>query len=56
MGRSLELAGLTQAEHHIDTIMHLTCTNMEKGMVDTALRVCIGLLQYGVRQFLIGSI
>ena len=44
MGRSLELAGLTQAEHQIDTIMHLTCTNMEKGMVDTALRVCCQIL------------
>lgn len=55
MGRSLELAGMTQAEHHIDTIMHLTCTNMEKGMVDTALRVRINLLQYDTRKYLIGS-
>ena len=39
MERSLELAGLTQSEHGIDTIMHLTCTNMEKGTVDAALRV-----------------
>ncbi|KAH8099536.1 methylenetetrahydrofolate reduct [Cristinia sonorae] len=38
MDRSLELAGLTQTEHGIDTIMHLTCTNMEKGTVDAALR------------------
>ncbi|THH29589.1 hypothetical protein EUX98_g4598 [Antrodiella citrinella] len=38
MERSLELAGLTQLEHRIDTIMHLTCTNMEKGTVDEALR------------------
>lgn len=36
--RTLELAGLTQAEN-VTTIMHLTCTNMEKGMVDEALRV-----------------
>lgn len=39
MERSLELAGMTQSEHGIDTIMHLTCTNMEKGTVDAALRV-----------------
>ncbi|TCD70916.1 hypothetical protein EIP91_000822 [Steccherinum ochraceum] len=38
MERSLELAGLTQSEHGIDTIMHLTCTNMEKGTVDKALQ------------------
>ena len=36
--RSLELAGLTQEEHGIDTILHLTCTNMEKGLVDEALQ------------------
>ncbi|KAF7980152.1 hypothetical protein HWV62_39605 [Athelia sp. TMB] len=36
--RSLELAGLTQAEYGIDTVMHLTCTNMVKGLVDNALR------------------
>ncbi|KAI0070689.1 MTHFR-domain-containing protein [Panus rudis PR-1116 ss-1] len=38
MHRSLDLAGLTQAEYGIDTIMHLTCTNMEQGTVDAALR------------------
>lgn len=37
--RSLDLAGLTQTEYGLDTILHLTCTNMEKGMVDDALRV-----------------
>lgn len=36
--RSLELAGLTQLEYGLDTILHLTCTNMEKGMVDDALK------------------
>ncbi|KIM79705.1 hypothetical protein PILCRDRAFT_823250 [Piloderma croceum F 1598] len=36
--RSLALAGLTQAEYGIDTVLHLTCTNMVKGMVDDALR------------------
>ncbi|TFK54614.1 MTHFR-domain-containing protein [Heliocybe sulcata] len=35
--RSLELAGLIQNEEKIDTILHLTCTNMEGGMVDDAL-------------------
>ncbi|KAF8891252.1 methylenetetrahydrofolate reductase-domain-containing protein [Infundibulicybe gibba] len=36
--RSLDLAGLTQKEYEIDTVLHLTCTNMEKGLVDDALR------------------
>ncbi|KAI0064533.1 methylenetetrahydrofolate reduct [Artomyces pyxidatus] len=36
--RTLELASLTQKEYGIDTVLHLTCTNMEKGMVDEALR------------------
>ncbi|CCL99999.1 uncharacterized protein FIBRA_02024 [Fibroporia radiculosa] len=35
--RSLELAAITQTQHGIDTILHLTCTNMEQGMVDDAL-------------------
>ncbi|KAJ3734036.1 methylenetetrahydrofolate reductase-domain-containing protein [Lentinula guzmanii] len=35
---SLNLAELTQSEYRLDTILHLTCTNMEKGMVDEALR------------------
>ncbi|KAF9067554.1 methylenetetrahydrofolate reductase-domain-containing protein [Rhodocollybia butyracea] len=35
---SLNLAELTQSEYQLDTILHLTCTNMEKGMVDEALR------------------
>ena len=37
--RSLDLAAVTQAEYGLDTILHLTCTNMEKGMVDDALKV-----------------
>lgn len=38
--RSLELAGVTQgAEYGIDTVLHLTCTNMVRGMVDDALKV-----------------
>ncbi|KAF9469309.1 methylenetetrahydrofolate reductase-domain-containing protein [Collybia nuda] len=36
--RSLDLAGLTQAEYDMDTVMHLTCTNMEEGMVNDALK------------------
>ncbi|KAH7889616.1 methylenetetrahydrofolate reductase-domain-containing protein [Phlebopus sp. FC_14] len=36
--RSLDLAGLTQSEYGIDTILHLTCTNMVLGLVDDALR------------------
>jgi methylenetetrahydrofolate reductase (NADPH) len=37
--RSLELAGVCQSEYNVDTMMHLTCTNMEEGSVDDALRV-----------------
>ncbi|KAI9511116.1 methylenetetrahydrofolate reduct [Russula earlei] len=36
--RTLELASLTQKEYGIDTVMHLTCTNMVQGSVDDALR------------------
>lgn len=36
----MDLAGLTQTEHGLDTVLHLTCTNMEQGMVDDALKVC----------------
>ncbi|KAG9098532.1 hypothetical protein FRC07_010619 [Ceratobasidium sp. 392] len=37
-GRSLELAaGFCQANNGLDTILHLTCTNMEKGPVDEVL-------------------
>jgi len=36
--RSLELVSLTQTEYAVDTVMHLTCTNMEKGMVNEALK------------------
>ncbi|PFH54180.1 hypothetical protein AMATHDRAFT_72701 [Amanita thiersii Skay4041] len=36
--RSLDLAGLTQSAYGLDTIMHLTCTNMEEGMIDEALK------------------
>jgi len=36
--QTLELAALTQKEYGIDTVMHLTCTNMVQGSVDDALR------------------
>jgi len=36
--RSLDLAQITQSEYGVDTILHLTCTNMELGSVDDALR------------------
>jgi len=37
---SLKLAGICRNEHNISgTIMHLTCTNMQAGLVDDALRV-----------------
>ncbi|KAJ7583055.1 methylenetetrahydrofolate reductase-domain-containing protein [Mycena floridula] len=35
--RSLDLAGLIQSEYNLDTILHLTCTNMMQGMVDVVL-------------------
>jgi methylenetetrahydrofolate reductase (NADPH) len=38
--QTLDLASLTQREYGIDTVMHLTCTNMLQGSVDDALRVC----------------
>ncbi|EDR14910.1 uncharacterized protein LACBIDRAFT_244474 [Laccaria bicolor S238N-H82] len=36
--RSLELASLTQGDYHLDTLLHLTCTNMEQGLVDEVLK------------------
>ncbi|KAI0263359.1 methylenetetrahydrofolate reduct [Gloeopeniophorella convolvens] len=36
--RTLELATLTQKEYALDTVMHLTCTNTERGSVDVVLR------------------
>ncbi len=37
--RTLDLAGLTQQAYGLDTVMHLTCTSMEKGSIDVALKV-----------------
>jgi methylenetetrahydrofolate reductase (NADPH) len=42
--RSLDLAGITQSECGIETILHLTCTNMEGGMIDDTLKVCFSYL------------
>jgi methylenetetrahydrofolate reductase (NADPH) len=37
--RSLDLAGLSQKQFGVDTVLHLTCTNIEQGGVDEALKV-----------------
>jgi methylenetetrahydrofolate reductase (NADPH) len=37
--RSLDLAEITQKEYGADTVLHLTCTNMEMGLVDNILAV-----------------
>lgn len=36
--RSLELAALCQAQHGTETILHLTCTNVESGTVQSVLK------------------
>ncbi|KAH8826908.1 methylenetetrahydrofolate reductase-domain-containing protein [Flagelloscypha sp. PMI_526] len=36
--RSLELAQMSQRSFGIDTLLHLTCTNMEKGAIDETLK------------------
>lgn len=41
--QTVDLASLTQRDYGIDTVMHLTCTNMMQGSVDDALRVCNSL-------------
>ena len=35
----MELAGMSQERFGVDTILHLTCTNMPKEKVDIALKV-----------------
>ena len=37
--RSLDLAGLAQSEYGIDTLLHLTCTNIVQERLDDALKV-----------------
>ena len=44
--RSLELAELSHSEYGVDTVLHLTCTNMEQGTVDDALRVSASTLPH----------
>lgn len=45
--RSLDLAGITQKDYRLDTLLHLTCTNMLQGMVDDALKVrALSLFEY----------
>jgi len=39
--KSIELASLTQNDHNLTTLLHLTCTNAELGQVDAALQVCV---------------
>ncbi|KAG1219178.1 hypothetical protein G6F35_007703 [Rhizopus arrhizus] len=36
--RTLELCSTAQSVHGLDTLMHLTCTNMEKDKIDVALK------------------
>ena len=47
--KSLELAEVCQRQLNLPTVLHLTCTNMKKKMVDEALEVCKEL---GVRNVL----
>ncbi|KAF9014000.1 methylenetetrahydrofolate reductase-domain-containing protein [Cyathus striatus] len=47
--RSLDLAGLTQSGYDLDTILHLTCTNMQQGMVDEVLETA---KERGIRNIL----
>jgi len=39
--KSIELASLTQNNHNLTTLLHLTCTNAELGQVDATLQVCV---------------
>ena len=50
--RSLELAGLTQGSG-LTTILHLTCTNMEMGLVDEVLKVYVMLLFFYPNPYLL---
>jgi len=47
--RSIELARLTQEVHGIDTILHLTCTNLEPGTVDDVLLIA---KEHGIQNIL----
>ncbi|KAF8518097.1 FAD-linked oxidoreductase-like protein [Gautieria morchelliformis] len=41
--RSLDLAGMTQSECGIETILHFTCINVKGEMIDDALEVCLSI-------------
>ncbi|KAJ2159723.1 methylenetetrahydrofolate reductase 1 [Coemansia sp. RSA 552] len=47
--RTLELCSACQGVFGIETVMHLTCTNMDRGMVDEALE---GAKQAGIQNIL----
>lgn len=38
--KTTELSAVAQTVHGLETCMHLTCTNMDRGKVDDALAVC----------------
>lgn len=38
--RTIEMCATGQGAYGLETLMHLTCTNMGKDKVDIALRVC----------------
>ena len=48
----MDLAGLTQSEYGIDTLLHLTCTNIVQERLDDALKV---LSQEGFSDFNCGE-
>jgi len=39
--KSIQLASLTQNDHNLTTLLHLTCTNAELGQVDAVLQVSV---------------
>lgn len=39
--KTTELSAVAQTVHGLETCMHLTCTNMDRGKVDDALEVCV---------------
>lgn len=47
--KTLELAALTQTSLNVPVCMHLTCTNMDKTVIDSALQTC---QQVGIRNIL----
>ncbi|KIY49793.1 MTHFR-domain-containing protein [Fistulina hepatica ATCC 64428] len=47
--RTLDLVGIAQEDYGLDTLMHLTCTNMKRGLVDEALAAA---KQHGIQSIL----